>query len=64
MSGKKVFYVKENYTTKTCSSCGVVNSNVGVSRVFTCASCNLTTGRDWNAAKNMLMKGMMVARAA
>lgn len=61
--GKKVMYVKENYTTKTCSSCGVINDKVGVNRVFKCVSCDLITGRDWNAAKNILMKGL-VAQAA
>jgi putative transposase len=55
---KRVFYIKEHYTTKTCSSCGQINNEVGSSKVFECAHCKLQTGRDCNAAKNMLLKGM------
>jgi putative transposase len=56
---KKVVFVNEAYTTKTCSSCGVVNNNVGCSKVFSCISCPLVTGRDVNAAKNIKIKGMI-----
>jgi putative transposase len=55
---KRVFYIKEHYTTKTCSSCGQINNHVGSSKVFKCEHCKLETGRDCNAAKNMLLKGM------
>jgi IS605 OrfB family transposase len=58
MYGKKVFYVPEHYTTKTCSCCGMINNNVGSKEVFTCPYCNLITGRDMNASKNMKMKGL------
>jgi putative transposase len=56
--GKRVVLVQENHTTMTCSSCGVLNRNVGASKVFMCGSCGLCTGRDWNASKNMLLKSM------
>lgn len=56
--GKAVNYIKENYTTKTCSTCGMINNNVGIKTVFNCNACGLTTGRDWNAARNMLIKGI------
>jgi len=57
VQGKKVFFVPEHYTTKTCSCCGVINDNVGSKHVFECANCNLITGRDMNACKNIKMKG-------
>lgn len=57
---KNVVFVNEAYTTKTCSCCGVVNNNVGSKEVFTCESCDLTTGRDTNASKNIMMKGLLV----
>jgi transposase len=55
---KNVILMNESYTTKTCSSCGTLNNNVGSSKVFSCPSCSLTTGRDENASKNILMKGL------
>ena len=57
LEGKRVYLVKENYTSKTCSSCGV-QSDVGKSKVFKCSSCCMITGRDMNASKNMILKGI------
>ena len=56
--GKKVFEIKEPYTTKTCSFCGVLN-NPEKSKIYECKSCMRKIGRDVNASKNMLMKGIM-----
>ena len=58
VQGKLVILVKEHYTTKTCSSCGQLN-NVGSKEVFECCSCSQVTGRDMNASKNMVMKGLI-----
>jgi len=56
--GKKVFLVKEHYTTQTCSDCGTLNSP-GNSKLYHCRQCQTTVGRDVNASKNILMKGML-----
>jgi putative transposase len=56
--GKKVLLVKEHYTTKTCSFCGTMNEP-GNSKIYHCKSCNKTVGRDVNASKNILLKGMV-----
>ena len=56
--GKKVIVVPEHYTTKTCSCCGTINNTVGSKEVFTCGNCDTITGRDMNASKNMILKGM------
>jgi IS605 OrfB family transposase len=56
---KQVVILNECYTTKTCSSCGTLNDYVGDKKVFICPACNLVTGRDTNAAKNILMKGLL-----
>jgi putative transposase len=56
--GKKVILVKENYTTKTCSFCGSIN-HPGVSKIYECKNCKRKVGRDVNAAKNILMKGIL-----
>ena len=54
---KKVFEVKEQYTTKTCSFCGSLN-DPKESKIYECKSCNIKIGRDINASKNILMKGI------
>jgi len=43
----------EYLTTKTCSHCGKVNE-IGASETYYCPKCKLETGRDENAAKNIL----------
>ena len=48
----------EHFTTKTCSTCGTLH-DPGKSKVYQCSLCNKTMGRDVNAAKNILMKGMI-----
>ena len=55
--GKKVFEVKEQYTTQTCSFCGSMY-RPGLSRVYHCSKCKKSIGRDVNASKNILMKGI------
>jgi putative transposase len=57
--GKLVDLTPEPYTTKTCSRCGAINNTVGSKEVFACPCCDLVTGRDFNAAKNMKMKGIL-----
>ena len=52
---KKLFYVDETYTSKTCGFCGNLY-DVKSSRVFTCPSCNNSYDRDMNAARNILIK--------
>lgn len=56
--GKKVFETKEQFTTQTCSFCGNMYKP-GLSRVYNCSKCNKKIGRDVNAAKNILMKGIV-----
>ena len=55
---KLFILVKEHYTTKTCSICGSQNEP-GKSKVYQCKRCKKEVGRDVNAAKNILMKGIL-----
>lgn len=55
---KKVVCIDEKYTTKTCSCCGTLN-DPGCLKVYSCSVCQTRVGRDVNAAKNILMKGLM-----
>ena len=57
--GKKVYETKEHYTTQTCSFCGSMYMP-GLSRVYHCKNCEKHIGRDVNAAKNILMKGIVM----
>ena len=46
----------EAYTTKTCTRCGEINNNVGCNIIFICNKCGLRIGRDFNGARNILLK--------
>jgi putative transposase len=54
---KLFFVLPEEYTTKTCSCCGTLN-NPECSKTYYCKNCNINMGRDVNASKNILMKGI------
>jgi putative transposase len=51
-----VHEVSEHYTSKTCSNCGDIDWNLGSNKVYKCKSCSFKNGRDWQAAKNILLK--------
>jgi transposase len=55
---KYVFCINEAYTTQTCSYCGQ-NNKPKASEIYNCSNCNIYIGRDINAAKNILMKGII-----
>ncbi|KAK9364918.1 putative transposase DNA-binding domain-containing protein [Lipomyces kononenkoae] len=52
----QVVEVNEEWTSKTCSSCGWVNHKLGRSKVFECARCTSVFDRDFNACKNIMLK--------
>ena len=49
----KVVICTEEYTSKTCGCCGVINRNLGSLKTFKCPSC---IDRDVNGARNVLLK--------
>ena len=53
--GKKLYYVDESYTSKTCGCCGEIY-NVKLSRTYNCPYCLNIYDRDMNAARNILIK--------
>ena len=55
---KVVILVNAYLTTKTCSNCGNVK-DIGKSEIYNCDKCKSSLGRDFNAAKNILMKGLL-----
>lgn len=58
LRGKKVVLVNEYLTSKTCSSCGGTQEP-NDRRVYDCKKCLSVFDRDTNAAKNILMKGII-----
>jgi putative transposase len=55
---KKVIFVHESFTSQTCSSCGTINKP-GSSKIYSCSECHCVMDRDHNAAKCILMKGLL-----
>ena len=50
--------VNEDYTSKTCGSCGNVKKDLGDAHIYECKICGTITDRDVNAARNILIKNI------
>uniref|UniRef100_A0A6C0CC42 Transposase n=1 Tax=viral metagenome TaxID=1070528 RepID=A0A6C0CC42_9ZZZZ len=57
----ELLIVKEDYTSQTCGRCGILHK-VGIERVFICPNCGLDQDRDTNAARNILMRGLLLQK--
>lgn len=53
---KKLIICTEEYTSKTCTSCGTIKDNLGGNENFNCDNCGLHIDRDINGARNILIK--------
>jgi transposase len=53
--GTTLYIVGEQYTTKTCGSCGTLRL-VGGAEVFRCTHCSYVMDRDVHGARNILLK--------
>ncbi|HEY9779354.1 MAG TPA: transposase [Leptolyngbyaceae cyanobacterium] len=53
-----VIDVTEEFTSKTCTSCGHVHRKLGGAKVFKCPVCNHTIARDFNGAFGILLKAL------
>jgi putative transposase len=54
--GVRIYIRGEEFTTKTCGNCGVLNESVGSSKVFRCDACGVEGCRDGLAARNIFLK--------
>lgn len=63
-TGTHVEIVTEEFTSKTCGCCGWQNDALGSSKVFECKQCRVTTGRDVNAARCILLKRICTTTAS
>jgi IS605 OrfB family transposase len=57
-TGTILIELPEHYTSKTCSKCGTLNETLGASKTFSCDDCKIIIDRDYNAAKNILIKSI------
>lgn len=57
--GKQLNICTEEYTSKTCTNCGVIKVNLNGNEVFNCKKCNLTIDRDINGSRNILIKNLI-----
>ncbi|HTX92006.1 MAG TPA: transposase, partial [Anaerolineales bacterium] len=56
-AGRQVVLVNPSYTSKTCSSCGVLFEGLSLADRWIECSCGLSIDRDVNAALNILWVG-------
>ena len=58
--GRVVHLVGEEYTSKCCGLCGKLNHGLGGNKQFRCvdAQCGYTLDRDFNGARNILLKNL------
>jgi len=53
--GVKFNEIDESYTTKKCGGCGCL-TDVGRSKTYTCQHCSFILDRDFNGARNIMIK--------
>ena len=59
MVGIQVLKITEEYTSQTCSSCGVVSkSNRKYRGLYACKACGMVLNADVNASRNIIQKGV------
>lgn len=62
IDGKNVLIVDEIYTSKTCTSCGEIKSDLGNKDIYNCSKCKISIDRDLNGARNILLKHIVKIR--
>lgn len=61
LMGKNVFIVDEHYTSRTCGECGALKGKSG-SKDFKCKTCGAEMDRDFNGARNILLRTVSVSK--
>ena len=54
--GTSVIFCDEYYTSKTCTSCGMLDHSLGGKPVYRCPCCRVEYDRDAGAARNILLR--------
>ena len=55
----KLYIVDEIYTSKTCGYCGYIKTDLNSNKIYKCNDCNLEIDRDYNGARNILLKHLI-----
>lgn len=55
--GCQLKIVTEEFTSKTCTNCGYISDKYN-NRIKTCTNCNYSIDRDYNGARNILIKNL------
>ena len=53
---RRLIVTSEAYTSKTCGVCGNVDKNLGSKKILKCHKCNIEIDRDYNGARNILLR--------
>lgn len=53
-----VVLCNESYTSKTCPECGHIHEKLGGNKKFQCPSCGYYAHRDWNGARNIMLRAL------
>ena len=61
-TGNKVIVAGEEYTTKTCTNCFLINHNIGGKKKFVCPHCNVKVDRDVGGSRNIFLKNVQQKR--
>src|SRR3972149_371602 len=56
--GMQTGYIPEDYSTRTCSCCGVVKNSAPRGRVYICSGCGAVIHRDANGASNICSRAL------
>jgi transposase len=48
--------VSEAYSSKTCSECGHIKTDLNGNKVYRCDGCPNVSDRDWNGARGILVR--------
>jgi putative transposase len=56
----RVIIYGEEYTGQTCSECGYLHHKIGGSKEFKCPGCHQESDRDFKAARNIILKNMIL----
>ncbi|WP_242050102.1 zinc ribbon domain-containing protein, partial [Planktothricoides raciborskii] len=57
-NGVIVVRCNESFTSKTCPKCGQIHEKLGANKKFQCPKCGYIAPRDWNGARNIMLRAL------